>query len=174
MQLGVRQDPVELVDDVLEDRAIEVHQVHLVDGEHVVGDAEQPRDLRVPARLRAHAVARVDQQDRHVGGRGAGRHVARVLLVAGRVGEDELAPRGREVAVGDVDRDALLALGPQAVGEQREVDRAGGAVLRRLLDRVHLVLVDRPRVVQQPPDQRALPIVDAAGRADAQQTGHQK
>ena len=79
---------------------------------------------------------RVDQQDRDVGRRRAGRHVARVLLVAGRVGEDELAPRGREVAVGDVDRDALFALGPQTVGEQREVDRPGVAVLRRLLDRV--------------------------------------
>ena len=39
----------------------------------------------------------------------------------GGVGDDEL-PLGRgEVAVGDVDRDALLALGPQAVGEQRQV-----------------------------------------------------
>jgi hypothetical protein len=42
--------------------------------------------------------------------------------VAGRVRDDELAPRRREVAVRDVDRDALLALGPQAVGEQRQVD----------------------------------------------------
>ena len=107
-----RQDLVEVVDDVLEDVAVEVDQVHLVDGEDEVGDAEQPRDARVPPRLHADAVPRVDQQDRDVGRRGAGRHVARVLLVAGRVGEDELAPRGREVAVGDVDRDALLALGP--------------------------------------------------------------
>ena len=59
----------------------------------------------------ADAVARVDQQDRDVGRRRAGRHVARVLLVARRVGEDELAPRRGEVAVGDVDGDALLALG---------------------------------------------------------------
>jgi hypothetical protein len=41
--------------------------------------------------------------------------------VAGRVGQDELATRSGEVAVRDVDRDPLLALGPQAVGEQREV-----------------------------------------------------
>ena len=86
-----------------------------------VRDAEQRRDERVAARLLDHAVAGVDQDDRQVGGRGAGDHVARVLHVAGRVGDDELAPRGREVAVGDVDRDALLALGAQAVGEQRQV-----------------------------------------------------
>jgi hypothetical protein len=41
--------------------------------------------------------------------------------VAGRVGDDELALGRGEVAVRDVDRDALLALGAQAVGEQREV-----------------------------------------------------
>ena len=55
------------------------------------------------------------------GGGRAGDHVARVLNVAGRVGDDELALRRREVAVRDVDGDALLALGAQAVGEQREV-----------------------------------------------------
>ena len=41
---------------------------------------------------------------------GAGRHVAGVLLVARRVGDDEGALLGREIAVGDVDG-ALLALG---------------------------------------------------------------
>jgi hypothetical protein len=35
--------------------------------------------------------------------------------VPGRVDDDERAPLGREVAVRDVDRDALLALGLQAV-----------------------------------------------------------
>ncbi|MDB5873495.1 MAG: Bifunctional enzyme NodQ, partial [Ramlibacter sp.] len=35
--------------------------------------------------------------------------------------EDELALRGREVAVGHVDRDALLTLRAQTVGEQRQV-----------------------------------------------------
>ncbi len=174
VQVGARQDAARTRRRCPRRRPVEVDQVHLVHGEHVVVDAEQARDLRVPPRLRAHAVARVDQQDGDVGGRRAGGHVARVLLVAGRVGEDELAAGGREVAVGDVDRDALLALGAQAVGEQREVDRPGGPVLRRLLDRVDLVLVDRSRVVQQPPDQRALAIVDAAGRADAQQARHQK
>jgi hypothetical protein len=44
--------------------------------------------------------------------------------VAGRVGDDELARRRGEVAVGDVDRDALLALGGQAVEQQRVVELA--------------------------------------------------
>ena len=68
------------------------------------------------------ALARVDQQDGELGGGGAGRHVARVLLVAGRVGDDERAPGGREIAIGDVDGDALLALGGEAVDQQREIE----------------------------------------------------
>ena len=81
-------------------------------------------------RLRQHALARIDQHDGEVGGRGAGRHVARVLLMAGRVGDDELALRRREEAIGDIDGDALLALGLQPVDQQREIDVvAGRAVL---------------------------------------------
>ena len=60
----------------------------------------------------------------HHGGVGAGRgrhHVAGVLLVAGRIADDELAVFGGEVAVRHVDGDALLALGRQAIGQQREI-----------------------------------------------------
>src|SRR5215831_11924668 len=48
-----------------------------------------------------------------------------------------------DVAYRSFNRYALFALGLQAVGEQREVDRSGDAVLRRLLDRGHLIFVDR-------------------------------
>ena len=71
------------------------------------------------ARLLDQALAHVDEQHGRVRGACAGRHVARVLLVARRIGDDELAPRRGEIAIGDVDGDALLALGLQAVGEQR-------------------------------------------------------
>ena len=75
-------------------------------------------DARMPARLFENAVPRVDEQNGHVGGRRARGHVARVLFVARRVGQDELAPRRGEVAIRHVDRDALFTLGPQAVGEK--------------------------------------------------------
>src|SRR6185503_20625137 len=88
-------------------------------------------------------------------------HVARVLLVAGRVGDDELALRGREVAIRDVDRDALLALGLEAVGEECEVDRP--AVAGPRLERVELVGEDRAAVEKEADDQRALAVVDRAG-----------
>ncbi len=88
--------------------------------------------------------------------------------MAGRVGDDELALVGREVAVGDVDGDALLALGHQPVGEQGEVD-APVAERRGALDRLELVLVDGARVVEQPPDERRLAVVDRAHRDEAQE-----
>ena len=115
--------------------------------------------------LLGQARARVDQQQREVGGRGAGDHVARVLRVAGAVGEDEAPPRRGERAVGDVDRDALLALGAQAVGEQREVEPVDAA----LLDVRELVGEHGLGVVEQAADQRRLAVVDAAGGGEAQQ-----
>src|SRR5581483_160258 len=80
----------------------------------------------------------------------------------------ELAPRGREVAVRDVDRDALLALGAQAVGEEREVHVAVAALGARALDRRVLVLEDLLRVVEEPADERALAVVDRARRGHPQ------
>jgi len=86
----------------------------------------------------------------------------------GRVGDDELAPRRSEVAVGDIDGDALLALGLQAVSQEREVETGGAAPLRGALDGGELVLLDGARVIKQPADQRALAVVDAAGGCEAQ------
>ena len=89
--------------------------------------------------------------------------------MAGRVGELEAAARRDEGAVGDVDRDPLLALGAEPVGEQREVDVAVAAPLRGLLDVLELVEEDLLRVVEQPADQRRLAVVDRARRDQAHQ-----
>src|SRR5690348_15772417 len=121
------------------------------------------------ARLGGHAVARIDQDHGGVGGARAGHHVARVLLVAGRVRDDELAPRRREVAVGDVDRDALLALRDQAIGQQREIDRGVAVARGDTLERGKLIVRHGAGVVQQPADERALAVVDAACRGKPQQ-----
>ena len=101
-----------------------VDQVHLVDAtHHVAACPAARRSPRGGATARARPLRGVDQHQREVRGGGARDHVARVLHVPRRVGEDERAPRRREVAVGDVDRDPLLALRAQAVGEQRQVGR---------------------------------------------------
>ena len=112
----------------------------------------------MPASLRQHAEPRVHQDDRRVGRGRARSHVSRVLRMARRVGEDELPPPGLEVAIGNVDGDALLALGLEAVGEEREVD--GVSVPGRAADLLDLVVEERARLVEQPADQRALAVVD--------------
>ena len=133
-------------------------------------DAEQRDEQRVAAGLAGQPVAGVDQDHGDVGGRGAGGHVAGVLLVAGRVGDDEGAPVGGEEAVGDVDGDALLALGLEPVDQQREIDLAAlRAVLARVaLKRRHLIVEDLLGVVQEPPDQGGLAVIDRAAGDEAQ------
>ena len=91
--------------------------------------------------------------------------------MAGRVGDDELALRRGEEAIGHVDGDALLALGFQPVDQQREVNLlAGCAVAARIaLQRGELVLEDQLGVVEQAADQRRLAVVDGTTGEKAQE-----
>ncbi len=118
-----------------------------------------------------NALARVDQQHREIGGRGARRHVAGVLLVPGRVGDDELAFVGREIAIGDVDGDALLALGGEAVDEQREIEFLAlrAVLLRVLFERFEQIVVRETGVVKHPADQRRFAVVDRTAGDESQQ-----
>jgi hypothetical protein len=93
-----------------------------------------------------------------------------------RVGDDEAPRRGGKEAVGDVDGDALLSLGLQAIDQERKVE---ARPLRAELARIsfqgsRLVFEDRARIVQQPPNQRRLAIVDAAAGDEAKQGQAQK
>ena len=78
--------------------------------------------------------------------------------------------RRSEKAIGDVDRDALLALGLQPVDQQGKIDIfADGAVALGVFGERHkLVLKDQLRVVQQPPDQSGLAVVDRAAGDEAE------
>ena len=152
-------------------RLAEVHQVHLVDGHDDVPDPEQRDDEAVTPGLRLHAVAGVDEDDRQIAVRGAGGHVARVLLVARRIGDDELAPGGGEIAIGDIDGNPLLTLRLQAIDQQRQVDLvAGGPAPEAVsLHGRQLIFVDQLGIVQQTTDQRALAVIDAAAGEKTQQ-----
>ena len=119
-----------------------------------------------------HAFARVDQQNRQIAGRGAGRHIAGVLLMSRRVGDNKFTLLGREVAVGHVDSDALLALRLQSVYQQRQVElfALGAVTLAVVVQRGELIFIDLTRIVQQAADQRAFAVVDAAAGEKTQQT----
>ena len=76
----------------------------------------------MPSGLGEHALRGVHQNNRHIGGGGTSDHVPCVLLVAGGVGDNELAMIGAKEAVGHINGDALLALGGQTVYQQRKVN----------------------------------------------------
>ena len=82
--------------------------------------------------------------------------------MAGRVGDDEFAPRRGEVAVGDIDGNALLALGFQAVGEEREIDHGVTAAAGAFLHGEELVLEDAFGVVKEAADESGFAVIDGA------------
>ncbi len=90
-----------------------------------------------------------------------------VLLVAGAVDDDEAAMRGVEVAPGDVDGDALLALGDEAVHEQAEIRIAAVDALAAL-DGGALIIEEISRIPQQAADQRGFAVIHRAAGQDAQ------
>ena len=122
-------------------------------------------------RLRQDALAGVDQDDREIGRRCAGGHVPRVLLVAGRIGHDELALFRREEAIGDIDGDALFAFRRQPVDQKGEVQLVAlrSHLLRIGFQRRQLVLEDQLGFIEKPPDQGRLAVIHAAAGNETQQ-----
>ena len=163
------QEALEGVADLVEAGFGPTHQIHLVDRDHQVRDPQQRGQVGVTAGLFDDSLAGIDQHDRQIRRRGARDHVAGVLHMARGVGHDELAPRRGEVAVGDIDGDALLALGPESVGQVGEVDLAATSDVGGTLQRLQLILHDRLGVVEQPADERGLSIVHRAAGVEAQQ-----
>ena len=158
-------------DNRIEGRLIVADQVHLVHRQHQMPDAEQVDEVGMAPCLLQHALARIDQDHGQIGGRSACHHVAGVLFMPRRIGDDELALLGREEAIGDIDGDALFALRSKAIDQQRKVDLVA---LRPMLcavafQRGQLVFEDHLRVVEQPPDQGRFAVIHAAAGDEAQQ-----
>ena len=156
--------------DVLPGQHRVLHRVELVHSEHQRVYAQQMGQQAVAAGLRQQGevgvlpveLGGIDQHHGGIGAAGGGDHVARVLLVARRVANDELARFGGEVAVGHVDGDALLALGGQAIGQQGQVGLAAA------LHAGQVVLQHGLAVHQQAANQRALAVVHAAAGDELQ------
>jgi len=158
----------------IEHRLVVFDEVHLGHRKDEMANPDQVAEMRMAAGLGHHPGARVEQNDREIGGRGAGHHVAGILLVPRAVGDDETAFLGREITVSDVDRDALLALGGKTVDQQRKVDLVAARARRPAVpgQRRHLVVEHLPAVVEQAPDQRRFAVVDAPAGDKAKEIGH--
>ena len=135
-----------------------------------MADAQQRGYEGVPPRLRQNTEPRIHQQHRDISGGGAGGHVARVLFVAGRVGDNEGTFFGGEETIRDIDGDALFALRLQPVHQQREIDIiAVGAVLAAVaFQGGHLIVEQLLAVIQQPPDQGGFAVIHAAAGQEPQ------
>src|SRR6202045_3346276 len=133
-------------------------------------NAGQRDDRGMPAGLGQEALARVDEQNREIGARRAGCHVAGILLMAGRVGDDKGTFRARNITIGDIDRDPLLALGLEPVHEQREVDIVAiGAVFSGVaLERRKLIVENEALLVEQAADQRRFAVIDRAASEESE------
>ena len=124
----------------------------------------------MPARLNQNALARVHQNDGKLRVGRSGRHVPGVLLVAGRVGDDEFAPIRRKESISNVDRDPLLALGLEPIHQKSKVNVAAGRAVfsRILLQRGQMILEQQLGIVEQAPDKRGLAVVHAPACQKAQ------
>src|SRR4051812_17981534 len=138
LDIQSRQETFKFLPNLQEPFLAPVHQVHLVDRYDQMRNPKQRSYKGMAAALFADPHARVHQDDGKVGRGGSRHHVARVLNVAGSVRDDELAPRSCEVAIGDINRNALLALGPKSIGHIRQVDLASARDVRRAFQRLKL------------------------------------
>ena len=130
--------------------------------------AQERRDVEVAAGLLDDAIAGIDKQDDDLG-RGHTRDgVAGVLHVARGVREDEGALVRSEVTVGDIDGDALLTLGAQAVDEEGKIHAVEAAVRRGAFHGLDLVGEYGLRVVEQAAHEGGLAVVYGTGGAQAQ------
>jgi hypothetical protein len=141
----------------------EPNQIHFVDRCNHRGNAEQGGNARMAARLVQDAFAGIDQHYRNVRRRGSRGHIARVLLVAWGIGDDEFPFQRGEVPVGHVNRDALFPLGAQSVGELCEIDPGVAG------DRCNVIVIYVVGVVEESADECRLAVVDAAGRGEPEQ-----
>src|SRR5207237_9383946 len=101
----------------------------------------------------------------------AGVQVAGILLMARGAGDDEVALGGREVAVSDIDGDALLALGGKSIDEKREIEIAAlsADLLRVGFKRRELVFEQHLGFIEKPSDQGRFAVIDAAAGDEAQE-----
>ena len=91
--------------------------------------------------------------------------------MARRIGDNEFALFGREEAVGDINRNALFALGGQAIDQERKINLAalGPDPLGIGFERGQLILENHFGIIEQPPNQGRFAIINTAAGDETQQ-----
>ena len=133
-----------------------------------MANAEKTSDAEVASGLLLEPRRGVENDQSDVGVAGTRCHIRGVLHVSRAVGNHKLALGGGRVAVGHVNRDALLALGAKTVGHKAEVEVAHAALLARGLDGRELVIKELPGVHEKSANKRRLPVVHRSNGGEAQ------
>src|SRR5262245_36683389 len=120
----------------------------------------------MPPGVLADALRGVDDQERGLGVRRPGDHVAEELDVPGRVQDDVIPRGGLEEDPGRVDGDALSLLVLEGVKQERILEWLGRPPTE-LADGLKLPLRQGAGIRQQPSDYRAFPVVDVAANHHA-------
>src|SRR5690349_869666 len=75
-EVEARSELHQVCSELIEALRIEADEIHLVDGEQEMRNAQEIREIHMPPRLRQHAIASIDQYNGKVGCRCGGHHVA--------------------------------------------------------------------------------------------------
>src|SRR5438067_1400740 len=113
-----------------------------------MSNAKKRADIRVPPRLLQHSLSRVSQNDRKFSLRRGSCHVARVLIVAGRIRKDKSSAWGAEISIRNINCDPLLALGTQAIGQICQLEPV------RTAHTFELIVISCIGIVEQTPYKR--------------------
>jgi hypothetical protein len=136
-------------------------EVHLVDRHHDAAHAQQAQQVGVAPRLVLHPFVRVDDQHHRVGAGRPAHHVLQEFLVPRGIDQHVFALPGAKADLRGIDGDPLVALGLHGVDDECPFE-GHAALLRHGLHRLQLALGQRIGLVQQPPDQGGLAVVDMA------------
>ena len=89
--------------------------------------------------------------------------------MARSIGDDELATGCREIAVGNVDRDTLLTLSAEPIGEIGEIDLSSAGDVGGTLKGLNLILHERLGVVEEAADKGRLAVIDGPAGIEAEE-----
>ncbi len=99
--------------------------------------------------------AGIHQDNRQIGGGGAGDHVAGILFVTGSIGDNKFTFRGGKITISHIDGDPLLPLSFEPVKQQGVVYLTTNAAhpLAITLESGQLVVIQQLAVIQQAADE---------------------
>src|SRR4029453_14985764 len=100
----------------------EIHQIHFINDDNNLLDAEQAEQISVPAALLTHAFVSSDHQDRSVGTRRSRDHIFQKLFVTRRINDGVATSRRPKRDLSRVDRDVLLLLFEQRIEQESKFE----------------------------------------------------